>query len=356
MSDSLLLNEKVAMKHKLEDEEKQEPNHKLNNRSTKKSRLQADTETTEPQKTHFDELLSLSLLNSQEVSSDDHNLPYIHCNETGQKATLDYLSSIEKNSVNPRVHIGFSVWFNLDIIAATKPDFAIILDIDHKVHRVYESFSVLKDASNPNEFKELFFSQLQEKKILSENDLMWEQFRLEEELKKDHGFLADTEAFAYIKSMYLAEKIFFGHADLASKNDIQLIKTWCDQNQAIVQTLYLSNIMEWVIEYNLDVSSSQCIKANVDFLKSQHTIIIDAFYPTLLEKKGGPPLRYTLGELPDFTKKTRSSSTFNKSKQLRFIGHSDKSTSSGVTNKFKKLAQYFPPEDLNDEKENNSLN
>jgi hypothetical protein len=100
--------------------------------------------------------------------------------------------------------------------------------------------------------------------------------------------------------MIAEERIFFGMADITSEQEMKLVKQWCQTNNVIISTLYISNISEWIVEHN--ISKKQVLENNLQSLKDSATVIIDAFYPTLYEKKGGPPLRTTDRELPNFNK------------------------------------------------------
>src|SRR5690242_924086 len=48
--------------------------------------------------------------------------PYIGCNEKGQEATLATLTPSTVPAEN-RVHLGFSVWFNFDLMAISQPSY-----------------------------------------------------------------------------------------------------------------------------------------------------------------------------------------------------------------------------------------
>ncbi len=65
------------------------------------------------------------------------SMPYIGCNEEKQADMLVLLKGTSPIAAERRVHLGFSVWFNLDLMSVTKPAHGIICDINDNVIDVY---------------------------------------------------------------------------------------------------------------------------------------------------------------------------------------------------------------------------
>ena len=67
-------------------------------------------------------------------------MPYIGCNEEKQADMLVLLKGTSPIAAERRVHLGFSVWFNLDLMSVTKPAHGIICDINDYVIDVYSGY------------------------------------------------------------------------------------------------------------------------------------------------------------------------------------------------------------------------
>src|SRR5690348_7606108 len=100
--------------------------------------------------------------------------PYILCNEAQQPETLvklkemAELSSSSSSSEPAKLHLGFSVWFNLDLLAATPADYAIILDIDPKANIIYQHIQAALIATDTRTaFIQVFLTKLEKSDLLS---------------------------------------------------------------------------------------------------------------------------------------------------------------------------------------------
>lgn len=230
--------------------------------------------------------------------------PYVLCNEQKQQEILENLNDrfqSPQNEAQNSLHVGFSVWFNLDIICTTKPQYALVFDIDPAVcDYVYPILeSQIKNSGSRDEFVSGFI-----KKLTSEPNISMQEYPLilnsnfKELMTKNHGFLADDDQFNYLKNMIQEDRVFFGKLDMTNSEGMGKIQKWIDKNKLNLQTLYLSNIPEWIREHQpvpwcqTEVSIRELIQNN--------TLLIDAFYPTTRKDNSGPPLRVTQGGLPEY--------------------------------------------------------
>lgn len=230
-------------------------------------------------------------------------VPYITCNEQNQQKTLkkitQLLSTIPGDS-DKDIHIGFSMWFNLDLLSVCNLKYAVILDFDPKVFLIYQILEKsLQTSSSPEEFLEIFLLLLLNDQINTHYSKDIQEFQIREQLNKGYGFLSCKENFLRVKSMCENNRIFFGSVDIVSETDMLQLSTWCKENKLIPKCLYISNISEWV----LNSSHIDIFKKNLTLLMHKETLVIDAFYPSLKTEGSGPPQRITQGILPDFKKK-----------------------------------------------------
>jgi len=220
------------------------------------------------------------------------------CNEQGQAETIAQLLSLKWEGGG---HIGFSGWFNFDIIAATRPKQALICDINPRMIAFYEVFQKILLSSKT---REGFLASLQQH-LLDEGDYYDNGylFQLDGELERDGGWLSTQAGYAFVKQLHEQEKVVY--RDLNAAADLSEF-TAIEQQFAVPQftTVYASNIYEW-LEQSDEETRVQFLK-NMNCLLQRGGVYIDAFYPHLakngmIKKTGsGPPLRVTLNGLPSF--------------------------------------------------------
>ena len=230
------------------------------------------------------------------------NSPYLVCNEQKQQDTLKLLANQASLGLKENhVHVGFSVWFNFDIICTTRPNYAAIFDCDPGVHGfIYPIFqSTIICATSREEFCSQFLKNLMKQDVFVAYEfLLADDFQLLQ--KRAYGFLANEDNFNYLKEMITQERVFFGRLDLTNLEQVSTIREWISKNNLILDTLYLSNIPEWIIQGNKHIWDTD-IKGSISSLLQGSTQLIDAFYPTTKKDSSGPPQRLTQGTiLPDY--------------------------------------------------------
>jgi len=267
---------------------------------------------------------NISFEGLQNLKAARHNSmspPYVACNEQKQKEILAEIVKIlaekKQYSSSSAVHIGFSLWFNLDLLSVAEANYALILDFDANMLEIYKKIEYsFRHADSPKQFIEIFLTQLSEKPELMPYPLEYQRKDLQRELEKGYGFLSSLERFLRVKEMIHNGKLFFGSADLTSQEDIQLISNWVDHHKLMIKTLYLSNISEWVLGDNADIEKRENYLNNLKCLFDQNSIIIDAWYPGGKKTLEGPPQRVTVGQLPEFTKPLQTKKIQSKRKVI----------------------------------------
>ncbi|MDI1351830.1 MAG: hypothetical protein PSV35_03530, partial [bacterium] len=76
------------------------------------------------------------------------------------------------------------------------------------------------------------------------------------------------------------------------------ISKWISSNHLELNTLYLSNIAEWIIQQ--DSTLWKATQIQLHRLITPQVYLIDAFYPTRKKEGSGPPLRVSKGALPSY--------------------------------------------------------
>ncbi|MBS0648489.1 MAG: hypothetical protein JSS10_04595 [Verrucomicrobia bacterium] len=216
------------------------------------------------------------------------SMPYISCNEEGQDTSLGFMKNYP-SSIPPdkRVHIGFGVWFNFDLIGSTKPAYAILCDIDNHVIDVYKAISERLTVS-PNRFKfiEYFREYLMNNSeklfgldTLSEVEKI---FTIENEANRPGSWLSSEQSYQVVRQLHSKRKILFLRLNITDDRAVFMqIAKWMNENKLELDTLYVANIIEWIPQK----LKQQAYLENLRTISSANTRFIQAHKP---ENKGSP--------------------------------------------------------------------
>lgn len=194
-------------------------------------------------------------------------IPYIQCNEAGQAEAIEELSTFpcEPNAL----HIGWSIEFNFRIIAARRPHLAIICDINK---RVFEFFEIFEQAMLSSRSTAEFFEQLKGMLEPQTTQFFKTEFRTQDNALKSYMEWMTEEDFQNIKRMYADKRIIHFVLNVTDQeNKFSKIATWIRDRGYHVDTVYASNIVNWV-------RNKAIFSANLRQLIGPHTLFIDANY------------------------------------------------------------------------------
>ena len=232
-----------------------------------------------------------------------NDIPYVLCNEEGQRDVLTLLESIPHSENG--IHLGFSCWFNYDCISIRSPSKAIICDIDQNTIAVLNMIKrIVADSKNSDQFMELFWKALQENPDLDFPGLIAEQGeclnydRFCLKMKTNGGWLSSEEHFEVIKRMYRDGLII--HCQLNIAKDVSAfdsLQQWAIQNKLSFDTIYISNIPEWLFIHSKDQLSQ--MKTNLNKLLDAKTYVLSAWKKMMT--KGSPELHFGLGSIPEMS-------------------------------------------------------
>ena len=243
-----------------------------------------------------------------EPSSFANSMPYVFCNEIGLTETLDSLAT-QCKPCEKTVHIGFALWFNLDIISVTKPSYAIICDIDKNLA---DAFKMISECLNRSTSRMEFIRNLKEslspflKKAChldTDGDLSL-LCNLDSEFSREKSWLSSDEQFFTIKSLNSDGKILFQNLDITdSSGKFAAIAEWMKKHDLKASTLYASNVLEWIS--HLPQGRQQEAIRNLSILAHEETFFIQAYSRSELDKKAGPLQHITRGassiKMPEFS-------------------------------------------------------
>ncbi len=222
--------------------------------------------------------------------------PYIGCNEENQSGMLQLAAVNSRIGPENRVHLGFSVWFNFDLMSVTKPAFGIICDVDDHVIDIYsgiqqcilESPDALTFVDKFRNFlienAESFFAGLPPGEIKK-------LFDIDAELVRPGSWLQTPEKFQAIKALHEDGRIRYLNLDITDKNGVFTgIATWMSSNKLELDTLYTSNIIEWL---QSETPRTSYLK-NLQGICSVNTRFMQAYKPDP-HVRGGPVLEFGIG-------------------------------------------------------------
>ena len=216
--------------------------------------------------------------------------PYLICNEQKQTETLAEVKKIPTSQNG--CHIGFASWFNFDLIASRKPKVAFVCDIHSNMFLYYSLIkSAALEATNRYEFVNLLKEKLRNKEnaqfllandfdgayiVNCDNDSLLLSDFYDRELKRESGWLGSDESFEVVKSLYTNDKIYHLKIDLSKESEgFSNIIAWVDRNEYVIDTIYVSNIYDWISGMN----EKEAYKNNISSLLSNgnnNTVVIDS--------------------------------------------------------------------------------
>ena len=229
-------------------------------------------------------------------------LPYTLCNEEGQEEIFEKLQS--QPTRDNSVHLGFSCWFNYDLIALRNPAFSIICDIDPNTIAMLDLIkNTTLDSASREEFLEKFKSNIESRfpdlgfcGFPPLNEVFIQGFDHFKQLVTKTGWLSTQNHFETIKRLYQEGRITHQFLDIADKSStFQELKNWALHHDLVFDTIYDSNIWEWLDgrEHSL-----KTMNANLNCLINPQTYFITAWkriakvgHPELAMEQGAQPKR-----------------------------------------------------------------
>lgn len=202
-------------------------------------------------------------------------LHYVLCNEVEQEAILERLSPARSNGV----HLGFSCWLNFDILAEKKSPYALLCDFDSNMIALLNTIQrIIAISQTPDEFIEKFWQELSSHEELHFQGFFgptgivnYENFRHQMRLK---GWLSTPEKFQIIKEMYAQGRILHRKLDITDTSAFDQIKQWAFTQNLVFDSLYTSNIPEWVFQSSLEKRNA--LYRNVEKIIDPSTQVITA--------------------------------------------------------------------------------
>ncbi len=205
---------------------------------------------------------------------------YIGTNETNRIGTFD---SLKKSPViSDSCHVGFSSWFNFDVIIKRQSARAVLIDFNPNTTAfMIKTLDCVVSSKNRMEFADKiirYISGNAPKFSLNFNEGYHEcvgpQDEVWCELKIDQGWLSSDEGFNYIRKIALEGKIAVITEDVRSHEKFKRLANVIRENGFIVDTLYLSNISKYMPEKE----DKESYVKTVNYLSGSETKIIHSLH------------------------------------------------------------------------------
>ena len=229
--------------------------------------------------------------------------PYILTSEVGQLDALELLRPI--NPLKNGIYLGFAFEFNYHLLAERPFELAWICDINSRMHTLYKFIeTTIITTPTRDSFIEAFRKELFEKGgYYFSHEGGFAEKVLAHYLNEKFSWLHSEEKFLRIRSLYREHKIHHVNLNLVEDSGyFAQMKMWADDAGFRFDTVYVSNIPEWV--QRSDMVSVARMKANLLKIVSPETNFIDARQPNF--ESGEPKIRLTRGiydaeSFPDFS-------------------------------------------------------
>ncbi len=201
-------------------------------------------------------------------------VPYVISNEIRREGTIEILRDASADPDNHRVHIGVSLMFDFDVMAARRSALGIVVDRNGRLGEVFSKINELltqKQTLTRREFTDRLIDWFKKDKQRQGN-----QFDLYGLLNSSaNSWLSTDQDFEFIREKFLAHKVLFIRSDWRNVGVFRAIGVWLKKNGLRADTVYVSNMRDWL----LFGDSGRNVSAMEDSLRAvsdPNTFVIDA--------------------------------------------------------------------------------
>lgn len=177
---------------------------------------------------------------------------YIGSNEEDRQETFNSLANSLPTTTS--CHIGFSSWFNFDIIFKRKSSRAVLIDFNPRTKAfLQETLNLVMTSGDRNEFAGRISQHIAKDKYNYSPNVSEEveySYQPEEEVFVEqtipNNWLNSDEGFNYIKTLAKEGKIAIITENICSDEKMKRISSVIKENGYFVDTLYVSNIAKYM--------------------------------------------------------------------------------------------------------------
>jgi len=204
---------------------------------------------------------------------------YITTNETNLSATRQFLKNHPRSNLEKQtIHIGCATWHNFDVMCERKSNYGLITDFNPENAKfIKKTIDIINASESRDLFKQNMIVYLNSLKGKSRN-LFFHQdqkglptSRIEDELLREGSWLQTEENYLFIKKLAANGSLIAITEDITNFEKFSSIRNFLDKNNIAIDTVYLSNICNFM---DTDTKKNSFAKS-IKLLLRDDTILIN---------------------------------------------------------------------------------
>lgn len=236
-----------------------------------------DANSTSNPFSRFDNLEVRGQVNGLYITTNEKNLA-----ETDQLLTTHPL---RENSI----HIGCASWHNLDIMCKRKSKFGLIVDFNPKnAEFIKKTIEIVQASESRKVFVSNMIAYLNSLEGM-ERDIFFHKDqdglptqRIEKELLREGSWLQNQESYEFIKNLASSDRITAITEDIKNHKKFSEIREYLDAHHILVDTVYLSNICNFMET----VDDQESFAKSITHMMDSDTLFINC--PRIKHTDGSP--------------------------------------------------------------------
>ncbi|MBA3722550.1 MAG: hypothetical protein H0W88_09140 [Parachlamydiaceae bacterium] len=178
---------------------------------------------------------------------------YITSNETNLSTTQKLLLEHPRSINDKSIHIGCAAWHNFDIMCTRKSNYGLIIDFNPENAKfINKTIAIINSCETRDDFKQTMINYLNS---LEENEraLFFHSDQkgiptesIESELLRDGSWLQSDDNYSYIKEIVSQGHLIAITENITNHTQFGKIRNFLDENDIVIDTLYLSNISSFM--------------------------------------------------------------------------------------------------------------
>jgi hypothetical protein len=210
---------------------------------------------------------------------------YITTNESHLGETFEFFRQHPAQGAQGRIHIGCASWFNLDVIAARRSQYGLIVDFNPKnLQFIQKTIELVRVSPTRQAFIAMMREYLgslrgAERDTFFHADQRGSPLdRIEQELAREGSWLFSDESYLYIKNEIVGrDRLIAITEDIRNFDTFSRVREILNQNQIGIDTLYLSNTSNFMTS----LEDQAHFEASLRHLLQEETTFINC--PRILE-------------------------------------------------------------------------
>lgn len=195
---------------------------------------------------------------------------YMTTNELNLPATNQFFREHPRPGTRT-IHIGCATWHNLDIMCTRRSNYGLIVDFNPKnAEFIRKTIDIINSCDSRNDFKQAMVNYLNslvsaEKKIFFHPDQRGlPTDRIEMELSREGSWLQSEENYLFIKELVANGRLIAITENMTNFDTFSRIRKFLDSNNITIDTLYLSNICNFITTASDRISFVKSVKLLLD--------------------------------------------------------------------------------------------